>query len=158
MAETKSPARAPGFSLPPAPCLKYFPQATKDFPSLRAAIRQMGLEPKHVEVKRGSWSFSPETLIVDVELSHDHLPPFYRHLLKDVGAELDDNLWAVCRSRVVYSKNTHPFFKWPLKHLVFPWTIVPNGLPMQMHALHLDLQTCKWSLGRGRIPQLTSDI
>lgn len=139
MAETKTPK---------APCLKYFAQATSDFPSLRRAIRSLGLEPLHIEVVRGRYAFSEDTLIVKIETSLQHLPMYYRYAIKD-SEGFDEDVWAIARSRVSYT---------PKKHLIFPIAKCPDKMPSHLTALHLDLQTCEWSVGRGLIPEQTSTI
>lgn len=130
-----------------APCLKYYVQAVSDFPSLRKAIRSLGLEPLHVEVVRGHYGFSERTIIVKIELSLEHLPVFYRCLAKE-NENLCNKVEGVCRTRISYT---------PKKHLIFPITC-PDTMPSSMTALHLDLETCQWSVGPGRIPEISSTI
>lgn len=140
--------------VPTAPCLKYFNQVTGNFPSLRAAIRSMGLEPTFIHVERSGYGFSEKTIVLKVELSHDHLPEFYRGFIKDDSDF--SRIFLVARTKVYYT---------PKKHLVF---LMDNDrwgkrdeicwLDPKREAFHLDLATNEWSLGRGKRPQLMSDI
>jgi hypothetical protein len=127
-----------------APCLKYWPQVTGNFPGLRAAIRSMGLEPTFIHVNREDFQESEKTIVIKVELSHDKLPEFYRKV------QSFNKIFLVSRTQVSYS---------PKKHLIF---LMDDTMGSQLHwlspqrrALHLDLKTNEWSVGPGQWPPST---
>lgn len=133
-----------------SPCLKYFNNVTGNFPSLRAAVRSMGLEPTFIDVKRKGYGFAPETIVIKITLSHDHIPEFYRHLM-ETHSDLN-RIYAVARTQICYK---------PKKHLVFILDDDRNGcywLNPKRYALHLDLATNEWSWGPGKPPQRWADL